>query len=664
MHDVALLLDLCVVFALSIGVILLGHGLNVPPVVGFLLTGVLAGPSALGLVGAAHEVELLAEVGVILLLFTIGLEFSLAELARLGRTVLAAGGVQVGLTLFAAGSLAYLAGRTEGQAVFLGCLATLSSTAIVLKLYQERLDMEAPHGRVALSVLILQDLLIVPMMLLVPFLAGAAGSLAPALGLTALKAAGVAVLLFAGARRLIGPLLRMVLATRSRELFLLTVLAVCLGVALATSAMGLSLSLGAFLAGMVVADSEYSHHALEGILPFKDVFTSLFFVSMGMLLDVRYVLAHPGLVAAAFAGILLLKSLIAGGAALAAGYPLRTAVLAGLALAQVGEFSFVLAKAGLGQGLLDQSLYQLFLAASIATMAATPFLIRFAPTVAEFVAARLLGRPAPPVGSEDGEAGTGFSDHLVIVGFGFGGRRLARAAAAAGVPYLVLETNPDTVKAERAAGVPIRFGDARHPAVLAKAGVAQARVLAVVVNDPAAVRRTVELARQANPALYIVARTRFVNELGPLADLGADDVIPEEFETAVEIFVRVLARYLVPQDEIARLAAGVRAEGYGMLRGAGPVAGTLADARRALPGLGVCTLRLAPDSPLAGLSLAEAAVRREHGLTVLAVSRSGEVFANPPASFTLKAGDLAYVLGCPADLSALAGGPTGKKEEA
>ena len=655
MHDFTMLLDLCVVFALSIGVILLGHGLKVPPVVGFLLTGILAGPSVLGMVDAAHEVELLAEVGVILLLFTIGLEFSLAELARLGRTVLVAGGLQVGLTIAAAGALAYAVGLTPGQAVFLGFLAALSSTAIVLKLYQERLDMEAPHGRVALSVLILQDLLIVPMVLLVPFLAGSAGSLGPALGLMALKAAGVAVLLFVVARRLVTPLLRLVLRTRSRELFLLTVLAVCLGVALATSAMGLSLSLGAFLAGMVVADSEYSHHALEGILPFKDVFTSLFFVSMGMLLDVRFVWAHPGAVAVALAGILLLKSGVAGLATLAAGHPLRTAVLAGLGLSQVGEFSFVLAKAGLGQGLIGPDLYQLFLAASIATMAATPFLIRLAPAAAELVAGRLLGRPAPPA-EENGED-AGLADHLVIVGFGFGGRRLARAAATAGIPHLVLETNPDTVRAERAAGVPIRFGDARHAAVLEHAGIARARVLAVAINDPAAVRRITELARAASPALYIVVRTRFVSEIGPLADLGADDVIPEEYETAVEIFTRVLARYLVPQDEIARLAAGVRAEGYGMLREPGQAAGTLADARRSLPGLGVCTLRLGPDSPLAGESLAGAALRREHGLTVLAVQRAGAVVSNPAADFTLAAGDLVYVLGCPADLGGLAGTP-------
>ncbi|MEW5773525.1 MAG: cation:proton antiporter [Thermodesulfobacteriota bacterium] len=660
--DHSLLRDILVVFSLSIGVILACHAIRVPPVVGFLLTGVLAGPTGLGLVSGVAQVELMAEVGVILLLFTIGLEFSLAELTRLRRTVLTAGGLQVSLTIAAVWGLSLLAGLDQGQAVFLGFLAALSSTAIVLALYQERLEIEAPHGRVGLSVLILQDLLIVPMVLLVPFLAGRAGNLGPALGLLALKAAGVAALLFVVARKLVPVALRLVLRTRSRELFLLAVLAICLAVGFLTSAMGLSLSLGAFLAGMVVADSEYSHHAMEGILPFKDVFTSLFFVSIGMLLDVGFVLQHPQVVAAAFLVILLLKLLAAGAATLAAGYPLRTAVLAGLGLCQVGEFSFVLARAGLGEGLIGQDLYQLFLSASIMTMAATPFLIQLAPRASEYVAGRLLRQPPPRPVENGGPAG--LSDHLVIVGFGFGGRRLARAASAAAIPHLVLETNPDTVRAERAAGVPIRFGDARHPAALEHAGIARARILAVVINDPVAVRRVTQLARAANPALYIVVRTRFASEIGPLADLGADDVIPEEFETAVEIFTRVMHRYLTPRDEIERMVADVRAEGYGMLRSPSLAAGSLADVRRSVPGLEVCALRLAPGSPLDGASLSQAALRREHGLTVLAVSRAGQAVPNPGAEFVLAQGDVVYVLGCPGNIAAQAGlfGPKAEED--
>lgn len=649
--DHSLLRDILIVFSLSIGVILACHAVRVPPVVGFLLTGVLAGPTGLGLVAGVEQVELMAEVGVILLLFTIGLEFSLAELARLKRTVLLAGGLQVALTIVAVNGLAVLAGMEQGQAVFLGFLAALSSTAIVLKLYQERLEIEAPHGRVGLSVLILQDLLIVPMVLMVPFLAGRAGSLGPALGLLALKAAGVAALLFVVARKLVPPVLRLVLRTRSRELFLLAVLAICLAVGFLTSAMGLSLSLGAFLAGMVVSDSEYSHHAMEGILPFKDVFTSLFFVSIGMLLDVGFMLEHVQVATAAALGILLLKTLIAGGATLASGYPLRTAVMAGLGLSQVGEFSFVLAKAGLGQGLIGPDLYQLFLASSILTMAATPFLIKLAPGAAEYVAGRLLRQP-PPRPVEDGGP-AGLSDHLVIVGFGFGGRRLARAAAVAGIPHLVLETNPDTVRAERAAGVPIRFGDARHPAALEQADIARARVLAVVINHPAAVRRITELARAASPTLYIVVRTRFVSEIGPLRDLGADDVIPEEFETAVEIFTRVMHRYLAPRDEIERMVAEVRAEGYGMLRSPSPAASFLSDARRSLPGLEVSAVRLDPGSVLVGKSLAGSALRQTHGLTVVAVARSGQTILNPDASLVFAVGDLVYVLGNHRDMAAL-----------
>lgn len=647
--ETVLLLDMLVVFGLAILVTLGCHRVGVPPIVGFLITGVIAGPTGLGLVHNPHEVEFMAEVGVILLLFTIGMEFSVAELARLKRAVLGGGSLQVLLTGAAAAGAGLAWGLGAGPAVFLGCILALSSTAIVLGALQQRAELESTHGRMALSMLIFQDVIVAPMVLLVPFMAGAAGDPWAALGGTALKGLVVVALAVGASRWLVPPLLRAVLKVRSRELFLLTVLAGCLGVALLTSHLGLSLSLGAFLAGLVMSESEYAHHALEGVLPFKDVFTSLFFVSMGMLLDTGYFAAHLPLVLAVAGAVLVVKTLAAAGASLAVGYSLRTALMAGLALCQVGEFSFILAKEGMAYGLMGTSGYQLFLAASVLTMALTPFLIRLAPVVGDLAA---RGAPAPVT-----EAPSGLSDHLIVVGFGFGGRRLAKAARAAGIDYTVIEANAETVREQARQGEPISHGDATHQAVLDAAGVGRARVLAVMVPDASAARRITELAhavsRDSNPALHIVVRTRFVSETEPLRALGAVEVICEEHEAAVEVFNRVLAHYLVPRGEIERLAEGLRAGAYELLRGEGQAC-VLGDLKRGLPGMELAVVQVGQGSAMDGAALSEGALRRA-GVMVTAVLKGDEIISPPGADLRLGQGDTAYLFGRRDDVVKAAG---------
>ena len=644
--ETILLMDMLVVFGLAILVTLGCHRVGVPPIVGFLITGVIAGPTGLGLVHSVHEVEFMAEVGVILLLFTIGMEFSLEELARLKRAVLAGGSLQVALTGAVAAGAGLAWGLGAGAAAFLGCILALSSTAMVLGSLQQRAELESPHGRVALSMLIFQDIIVAPMVLLVPFLAGTAGDPWRALGGTALKGLVVVALAVGASRWLVPPLMRAVLRVRSRELFLLTVLAGCMGVALLTSHLGLSLSLGAFLAGLVMSESEYAHQALEGVLPFKDVFTSLFFVSMGMLLDTGYFVSHLALVLSVAGAVLAAKLLAAGGATLAVGYSPRTAIMVGLALCQVGEFSFILARSGVEHGLLGSEGYQLFLAASVLTMAMTPFLIRLAPILGNLAA---RGDADGPVA----ESGAGLSDHLVIVGFGFGGQRLARAARAAGIAYAVVEANAETVRAKTREGEPISHGDGTHRAVLEASGTARARVLVVMVPDAPAARRIIELARDMNPPLHIVVRTRFVTETEPLRKLGADEVVSEEFEAAVQVFNRVLAHYLVPRGEMERLAAGLRAGGYDLLRGGECPAGGLADLQRGLHGLEVAAMVVRKGAPLDGAVLGEGTLRKA-GVIVAAVLRDGEVLASPGADLRLQAGDTAYLLGNREDVASAA----------
>ena len=638
--DIPVLPDITVVFGLAVIVILVCHRFKIPPLVGLLITGVLCGPGGLGLVQSAHDVEILSEIGVIMLLFTIGLELSLADLFRLRRPVFIGGAAQMLLTWLVFYGLAMFVDYSTGSGILLGMLAALSSTAIVLKTLQERAEMEAPHGRVSLGILIFQDLMAVPMMLFVPLLAGKSFGFSSSVLLMAGKGVLILSLLVLLSRKLMPVLLLSIVRTRSRELFLLTALGVCLAVSLLTASIGLSLSLGAFMAGLLLSGSDYRESLHEAVLPFKDVFTSLFFISIGMLLDVSLALEHLPVILGAAALLLIAKALLAGTATRILGYPTRTAVLVGLALCQVGEFSFILAKAGLSQGVISQHFYQLFLAASILTMVLAPFLIALAPRAATLVCRALRVCDAPAQ-----QPKPHLVDHMIILGFGAGGRQLAQAAKSAEIPYVILEMNPDTVRNESKKGEPIVFGDASKPGVLEHIGVREAKALAVVISDAAAARRAVEIARFENPALYIVARTRFNTEIKALLRLGANDVIAEEFEAALGIFTRVMAKFMVPRDDIEQMVQDIRREGYkAMLPDSlADVAGFVPD--KSLAGLHVAVFTVDAESPLAGRSLQDVHLRREHDLTVAAARRGEDFVPNPDGPFVLAPGDRLYVLG-------------------
>ncbi|MBM4284912.1 MAG: potassium transporter KefB [Deltaproteobacteria bacterium] len=653
---VPILTDLVIIFGLSIVVLFTCHQLRVPVTVGFILTGILAGPHLLGLVKAVHEVEILAEIGVILLLFTIGVEFSFANLLQIRQSVLIAGPIQVGATCAAGLFLALQFGKTMGEAVFIGFLVSLSSTAIVLKLLQERAEVDTPHGRTSLGVLIFQDIIIVPMMLLVPLLAGASENIGASLLILLAKGMVIVGLVIVCAKWVVPHVLYQIARTGNRELFLLSIVLICIAVAWLTAQAGLSLALGAFLAGLIVSETEYSHQALGNILPFRDVFASFFFISIGMLLDVDFLLKNPGIIALLTLGVLLLKALLAGTAALFLKFPLRTAVLVGLALCQVGEFSFILSKAGQSQGLFTGDSYQLFLDVTIITMVATPLMMAVAPRAADF----LLRWPLPQrlklgahLSEEISRSIPG--DHLIIIGFGVNGRNLARAAKTGGIPYVIIEMNPETVRRERTGGEPIFYGDATQEEILRHANIVEARIVVVVINDPAATRRITNLTHHLNPKAHIIVRTRYVNELQPLFELGADDVVPEEFETSVEIFTLVLKKYLVAREEIDRLTSEVRANCYMMFRGLYKELEAFAQLGQHLHDVEISTFRLGEGAPVAGKSLAQVELRKKYGVTVLAIRRDSEVYHNPDPDLELHPQDLLITMGKPIDLSKAAG---------
>ena len=654
--EIPLLYDIVVIFGLAMAVLFICHRFRVPAVVGYLLTGILVGPYGFGLVKAVHEVEILAEIGIVLLLFTIGIEFSLEKLLQIRKSVLMGGSLQVLLTFLAAFFITRWFGQAFAEAVFIGFLVALSSTAIVLKLIQERAEVDSPHGRTTLGILIFQDIIIVPMILVTPLLAGATGNLGESVLVLLAKGIGIILLVMVSTKWIVPQVLYQITRTRNQEIFLLSVVVICFGVAWLTFKAGLSLALGAFLAGLIISESEYSHQALGNILPFRDVFTSFFFVSIGMLLDVGFLFQQPGTIVLTALGILVLKSIIACFATVLLGLPLRTSILVGLALSQVGEFSFILSRTGVEHGLLAGNIYQIFLAFSVLSMAATPFIITLAPRAADII----LRLPLPkrlisgfsPVSEINVE---GKKDHLIIIGFGVNGKNVARAARLSGIPYAVIEMNPETVRNEQAQGEPIYYGDSTQEVVLQHANIKDARIVVTAINDAAATRRIIEIIRRLNQKVYLIVRTRYFQEMKPLYELGANEVIPEEFETSVEIFTRVLAKYLIPKDKIEGLIAEIRSDGYEMFRSLYRKSSSVSDLKFQLPNVEISTLRVVERSPLVGKSLAEIELRNKYGVTVLAIRRNSQILSNPNVNMPLCANDVLSVLGPPDRIAEVAG---------
>lgn len=650
MTDYGVLGNLLVIFSVSIAVVFIFHQFRLPSIAGFLVAGALIGPHGLNLIGDIGTVQVLAEIGVVLLLFTIGIEFSLVQLASLRRLLFVAGPIQVGSVVLVAWLGAMGVGLTWQEGIFWGFLLSLSSTAIVLKALANRGDSDSIHGRTIIGILIFQDLAVVPMMLLTPILAAQVEGSGAAMLSTLAKSMLVVGLIIAAAWYAVPKLLEHIVRSRSRELFLLTIIVLCLGIAWLTSLGGLSLALGAFIAGLVISESEYSHQAMADVLPFRDSFNSLFFVSIGILMDWRVLVDRPVLVTGLLVAILLVKFVTGGAASLAMDIPPRSAFMVGVALAQVGEFSFLLAQQGQESGLLRGDPYQIFLSVSVLSMIVTPFLMQWSPLMARRVEAVQRLRHWLPARTEAHVLRTEgkhirLKDHVIIVGYGLNGRNLARVLSETEIPHLALDLDGDTVRRESRHGVPIYYGDATNPNVLRHVKIEDAKVLVVAISDPFITRRTVQVAKLLNPKVRIVVRTRYLRELEELHDIGADDVVPEEFETSIEIFALVLRTYNLPQEFITMKAEQVRREGYALLRRSELPelahhlrGGTLTDAE-------VETCRIDDDSPAVGKTFGELAIRPRTGASVIAWTRDGLTESNPALKTKLKGGDIVVLLG-------------------
>jgi CPA2 family monovalent cation:H+ antiporter-2 len=643
MPEPHLLGEMVVVLGAAVAVVVILSGLRLPTIAGFIVAGAVVGPGALGWVSDPGQIDLLAEIGVVLLLFTIGLEFSLGELRRIGRLVALGGGLQVGLTALATLAVATALGLSPQRGLFYGFLVSLSSTAIVLRALAERGETDAPHGRLIVGALLFQDLCVVPMMLVAPLLAGRQGGLAAvpfALGKAALLVAATLAL----ARLVVPRALHLVARTRRRDLFILAVLLICSGIAWLTSSVGLSLPLGAFLAGIVLADSEYGHQALADVLPLRDTLSSVFFISMGMLLDFGVLASQPLGVAALVLAILAGKTVFAALAGLMMRFPLRVAVLAGLGLAQVGEFSFVLAKLGDGLGLVGQTELRFFLAASVVTMIVTPVAVRLGPHVA--AGAARLAVLERLLGVRDAGAGPkpGLSDHVVIMGYGVGGRLLAEALQSTGIPYAVIDIHAERVYAARARGEPVLYGDVTSPEILARARVDRARQVVVLINDPDATRRAVRVTRRLAPGVPILARTRYLGEIKPLVKAGATEVVAQEFEASMEVIAHVLRTSAIPRNVISERIRHARQSGPATERVVTIPRRSLGESRE-LDDLKIESFLVNDGAWIAGRTVAESELRRRTGVTLLASSRGGGSAVHPLPADVVEAGDILYLVG-------------------
>lgn len=650
--ELVILTDIVVIFAFATAVNYLFTKIRIPTIIGYLLTGIVVGPSVLGVIKSPHEIEFMAEIGIILLMFTIGLEFSLNHLIKIRNIVFVGGFVQL---VFTAGITALVSRMYDlgwGPAVFIGFLTALSSTALVLKILQEKGEVTSNYGRTVVGILIFQDIILIPLILLTPMLGGQTADIGAKLLGMGSKSLFMIGLVYVGNRWIMPRVLHLIALTKNQELFLMSILLVCLAVALLTSEMGMSLAFGAFLGGLMISRSEYSQDAFSHLIPFKDTFTSFFFVSIGMLLDLSFFANNIFLVLATVLLVIAIKAFVAGGTAFVLGHTFRGTIVVGLALAQIGEFSFILAKIGQTYQILTDYYYQLFLAVTILSMAVSPFLMMVAKPSANL----LLKLPIPeflikglfPLQEVEVPK---MQNHIVFIGKDSRSLNLSRMSHQMKLPYCSIVFDPASARARQMKGEMVVYGDALNEPILRKAYVETAEIVVISIGDAITALGVIEQVRLLNKHAFIMVRSKHVSDIEDLYEMGADQVIPEEFETAIELFERILKKLLVPKGEIEEAISHIRDDNYGIFTEKEENnTFVLSDE---IPNIEIVALK-ATDYPIfPKKSLKDIHLRREFGVTVVAAKRGEEIFENPGSGFVFNSEDILYVLGKPERIARL-----------
>ncbi len=642
--EFSVLKDIVIIFALSSLVNYLFTKIKVPTIIGYLLTGVIVGPKLMGIIKTPSEIELMAEIGVVLLLFMIGMEFSLNHLFKIRRRVFLGGFLQLSLTTLVTTFLAHSYDLNWKASLFVGFLTALSSTAVVLKILQDRSEITSNYGRTVLGILIFQDVILIPLMLFTPFLGGGEIDYSGQILMLALKSVIIIGSLYIGNRWLMPKLLHQIAMTRNQELFMMIILLICLSVALLTFQMGMPLAFGAFLAGLMISESEYSHDAFGNLVTFRDTFTSFFFVSIGMLLDLAFVAEHFIVIAITVIAVVFLKFIVGSLTAFLLGHTFRGTVLVGIALSQVGEFSFILAKLGKDFSILDNHYYQLFLAVAIITMSISPFMIMLGTRITNL----LLRLPVPkwmieglfPLKQIDIPL---LQNHLVLIGKDSRAQNLSKMAKYHNLPYVSIIFDPEIARQRQEKGEIVVYGDAFNLPILEKAHVANAHIVVISIGKLDILKIIIDKVRQLNKNASIVVRTRHIEDIEELYKIGATQVIPEEFETAINLFERVMANFLLPRNEIDLAVDRIRSDHYGIfLEDNG---NTRFNISKDIPDVEIIAIEVMKNAPAIGRSLVESKLRQDYGVTLVALKRDNKIIDHPKPSLTFYEGDVAYVLG-------------------
>lgn len=615
---------------------------KIPALAGFLIAGAVIGPHGLGLIHDIDSVRQIAEVGIILLLFTIGIEFAPARLLRIRQELLIGGGLQVLLTSIFIAFVLYAIDFNLRVSAFSGFVLSLSSTAIVLKILSDKGETTSVHGKLAIGVLLFQDIAVIPAMIILNITELSTSNLLKK-GLLPLATLIVLYFLTYYIGRLI---LGTVARTMYRELFTIAVIVLGLGIPLFASFAGASYSLGAFIVGLGLASCEYSHQVESEIMPFRDVFNSLFFISMGMLIDAEFIYKNLSLVFL-FALALVLSKFIIGMISLRIiSGSFRSIFLAGVSLANIGEFSLVLLAMGFEKEIISREFYQILLAISSVTLLIAPFMITLSERIV-FPLQRYFKEFETRVDFD--EVGS-FYNHVIICGYGLNGQNLARVLKSVGLKYVVLEINPATVRTAKLSGEPIFYGDVTRSEILLKAGITSAKMVVIAISDPVATRRAVWICRSLNNKVYILVRTRFVSEVEELYKLGANSVIPEEFETSIEIFAHVLKEYRIPDNVINQQIQLIRLRDYEMLRRPSAMPDRRTEIDKILLATLTDSIYIEKDYYSVGKSIEKLNVRKESGASVIAIVRKGKAVTNPPVDFVIEAEDVVILIGSHAEL--------------
>lgn len=632
--------QLIIILGFSIPVIYVFNKIKLPSIIGFLITGIIIGPFGLRLIDDTAGIQLLAEIGVAFLLFTIGIEMRFTRFLKNLSELLLTGGLQI-LCTFIAGMLIGLAMQLNiNQAVFIGFILAHSSSALVLKILKDRRDEDSPQGRTSVGIILLQDVMVVPMMLLIPFLAGGSGPGAPIIIWKLVKSALIIAVILAAARYIVPFVLEKLVSMNMRDISLIASLVITMGIAWITESLGLSLAIGAFLAGIALSDTDFTHQIISDINPFRDVFLSVFFVSFGMILNIDFLRENTCYILLASLIIISVKAAIVWGIIKFLKQPLRAALLSGVLLSQIGEFSFVLASQGFKNNIIDVNIYQTFIGAAVLTFIVTPLLV----SLVYYLLARKISSVATPEIKPD--SCVDMSNHVIICGMGLNGRNLVKVLKKTAINYVIVDLNYQKIKKSKSKGDKNTiWGDASNVEILRRANVAAARVIVIAISDRFLTKSCLSQAKALNPRLHVIVRTKYVADIEDLLALGADDVIPEEFETSIQIFSRVLRMFHVPNSIILTEGNIIRNKSYGVFREVRYTREAFDQINQILAQGTIETYFVGENNEIIGKSIRDINLKAQSGAMIINIIRSNQTITNPPSDFIFRAGDQIILFG-------------------